>query len=167
LDPVGPEHATDLFLVHSDPDVAYWSDAWSPEQAAAAAAEMARQWQADRVGKWIAHRRSDGTLVGAVGWVAGVGLAFPRENQYLWDLMTAGRWEEARALYRWYTPLLHLDTHIKFVHYIKLAIQECGLGAEWVRAPRLPLVGAEREQVLAVVRKGIETRPKVPARAAK
>jgi [ribosomal protein S5]-alanine N-acetyltransferase len=55
------------FLVHSDPDVADWSDAWSPEQAAAAAAEMARQWQADRVGKLIAHRRSDGTLVGRRG----------------------------------------------------------------------------------------------------
>ena len=67
LDPVGPEHVADLFLVHSDPDVAYWSDAWSPEQAAAAAAEMARQWQAHRVGKWIAHRRSDGVLVGRGG----------------------------------------------------------------------------------------------------
>jgi RimJ/RimL family protein N-acetyltransferase len=67
LDPVGPEHVADLFLVHSDPDVAYRSDAWSPEQAAAAAAEMARHWQADRVRKWIAHRRSDGALVGRGG----------------------------------------------------------------------------------------------------
>ena len=107
----------------------------------------------------------EAALLGAVGWVAGLGLAFPRENQYLWDLLTAGRWDEARAVYRWYTPLLHLDVHVKFVQYIKLAVQECGLGAEWLRPPRLPLEGAERERVLAIVRKGIETRPAVPARA--
>jgi 4-hydroxy-tetrahydrodipicolinate synthase len=106
----------------------------------------------------------EATMLGAVGWVAGLGLAFPKENQHLWELMTAGRWDEARRIYRWYTPLLHLDVHVKFVHYIKLAIQECGLGAEWVRAPRLPLEGAEREQVLAVIHKGIETRPTIPAR---
>lgn len=106
----------------------------------------------------------EATLLGAVGWVAGLGLAFPRENQHLWDLMTAGRWDEARAVYRWYTPLLHLDVHVKFVQYIKLAVQECGLGAEWVRPPRLPLEGIERERVLAVIRKGIETRPAIPAR---
>ncbi len=103
-------------------------------------------------------------LLGAVGWIAGVGLAFPRENQYLFDLAISGQWEKARQLYRWFTPLLHLDIPIKFVQYIKLAIQECGLGSEWVRAPRLPLVGAEREQILAIIRKGIETRPTVPKR---
>jgi len=106
----------------------------------------------------------EGVLLGAQGWIAGVGLAFPRENQYLWELMTAGRWEEARDVYRWYMPLLHLDTHVKFVQYIKLAIQECGLGSEWVRAPRLPLTGKEREDVLATIRKGIANRPKIPAR---
>jgi 4-hydroxy-tetrahydrodipicolinate synthase len=61
-------------------------------------------------------------------------------------------------------PLLHLDIPIKFVQYIKLMIQECGLGAEWVRAPRLPLEGEERERILAIIRRGIETRPEVPAR---
>src|SRR3954469_24281707 len=105
-------------------------------------------------------------MLGAVGWVAGLGIAFPAENQYLWDLATAGRWEEARAIYRWYMPLLHLDTHPKFIQYIKLAIQECGLGNETVRAPRLPLVGAEREAVLKVIREGIRNRPKIPAREA-
>lgn len=104
----------------------------------------------------------ESVLVGAQGWVAGLGLACPRENQYLWELLTSGQWEKAREIYRWYTPLLHLDTAIKFVQYIKLAIQECGLGTEWVRAPRLPLVAAEREQILAIIRKGIETRPEVP-----
>lgn len=103
----------------------------------------------------------ESVMLGAKGWVAGLGLAFPKENQRLWELMSRGEWDQARQLYRWYMPLLHLDTHVKFVQYIKLAIQECGLGSEWVRAPRLPLEGAEREQVLSVIRKGIETRPKV------
>jgi len=101
------------------------------------------------------------TMLGATGWVTGLGLAFPRENQHLWNLMTAGRWDEARAIYRWYTPLLHLDAHVKFVHYVKLAVQECGYGAEWLRMPRMPLAGAEREQVLAVIHEGIRTRPKI------
>jgi dihydrodipicolinate synthase/N-acetylneuraminate lyase len=105
----------------------------------------------------------ESALVGARGWIAGLGLAFPRENQYLWELMTAGRWDEARQIYRWYMPLLHLDTHVKFIQYIKLAIQECGLGGESVRPPRLVLSGKEREDVLAVIRRGIKNRPKMPA----
>jgi len=102
----------------------------------------------------------ESVLLGAEGWIAGVGLAFPRENQRLWELATTGQWEKARQLYRWYTPLLHLDIPIKFVQYIKLAIQECGLGAEWVRAPRLPLEGREREEILKIIHHGIATRPK-------
>lgn len=103
-------------------------------------------------------------LLGAVGWVSGLVNAFPAENRILWDLATAGKWEEARNLYRWYTPLLHLDTHVKLVQYIKLAVQECGYGSELVRTPRLPLVGAERERILAVIRKAIATRPQVLSR---
>ena len=99
-------------------------------------------------------------LLGATGWVSGLVNAFPAENRLLWDLATAGRWDLAREVYRWYTPLLHLDTHVKLVQYIKLAQQECGLGSELVRAPRLPLIGEERERVLAIVRHGIATRPK-------
>jgi 4-hydroxy-tetrahydrodipicolinate synthase len=102
-------------------------------------------------------------LLGAVGWVSGLVNAFPQENRLLWDLATAGRWEEALEVYRWYTPVLHLDTHVKLVQYIKLAVQECGLGSETVRAPRLPLVGAERDEVLALVRRAIATRPQAPA----
>ena len=98
-------------------------------------------------------------LLGATGWVSGLVNAFPAENRLLWDLATAGRWDEAREVYRWYTPLLHLDTHVKLVQYIKLAQQECGLGSELVRAPRLTLVGEERERVLAIIRHGIATRP--------
>jgi dihydrodipicolinate synthase/N-acetylneuraminate lyase len=101
----------------------------------------------------------ESVILGARGWVSGLVNAFPRENRLLWDLARAGRYEEALAVYRWYTPLLHLDTRIKLVQCIKLAMAECGLGSETVRAPRLPLVGAEREEVLAIIRKAIATRP--------
>jgi 4-hydroxy-tetrahydrodipicolinate synthase len=108
----------------------------------------------------------ESVLLGAVGWVAGLVNAFPDETCLLWSLATAGSWQEARALYRWFTPLLHLDTHVKLVQYIKLAAAETGHGTETVRAPRLPLVGEERERVLAVVRKAIQTRPRLPAAGA-
>jgi dihydrodipicolinate synthase/N-acetylneuraminate lyase len=98
-------------------------------------------------------------LLGAIGWVSGLVNAFPAENRLLWDLASAGRWDEAREVYRWYTPLLHLDTHPKLVQYIKLADQECGLGSETVRAPRLPLEGEERDRILAIIRRSIATRP--------
>ena len=99
-------------------------------------------------------------LLGATGWVSGLVNAFPAENRLLWDLARAGRWVEAREVYRWYTPLLHLDTHVKLVQYIKLAQQECGLGSEMVRAPRLTLEGEERERILAIIRRSIATRPR-------
>jgi 4-hydroxy-tetrahydrodipicolinate synthase len=102
-------------------------------------------------------------ILGIDGWVAGSGIAFPAENQYFWELTRRGEWDEARDLYRWFTPLLHLDTHPKFVQYIKLAVQECRLGREWVRAPRLPLVGEERQQILKAIRHGIATRPRLAA----
>jgi 4-hydroxy-tetrahydrodipicolinate synthase len=100
-------------------------------------------------------------FLGATGWIAGIGLAFPEENQMLWDLATAGKWQEAREIYRWYTPLLHLDVGTKFVQNIKLAVQEVGLGTEHVRLPRLPLSGAARDQVLKIIHTGIENRPKL------
>ena len=103
------------------------------------------------------------SILGIDGWVAGSGIAFPRENQHLWDLTRAGRWDEARDLLRWFHPLLKLDTHVKFVQYIKLAVQEAGLGREWVREPRLPLAGAERERVLGIIRHGIAHRPSLQA----
>lgn len=98
-------------------------------------------------------------ILGAEGWVSGLVNAFPAENRLLWDLLLAGNFDEARAVYRWYTPLLHLDTHPKLVQYIKLAVQECGLGTEVTRAPRLPLTGEERESVLQIIREGIAQRP--------
>lgn len=104
----------------------------------------------------------ESAVLGADGWIAGIGLAFPRENQRLWDLAVAGEFDAARRLYRWFTPLAHLDTHVKFVQYIKLAIQAAGLGAEWVRAPRRTLVGEERRRVLGIIEAGLGQRPKLP-----
>jgi 4-hydroxy-tetrahydrodipicolinate synthase len=98
-------------------------------------------------------------VLGAVGWVSGLVNAFPAESRLLWDLAMAGRYDEAREVYRWYTPLLHMDAHPKLVQYIKLAAAECGLGTETVRAPRLPLVEPERSEILSVIRQAIEARP--------
>lgn len=98
-------------------------------------------------------------LLGAVGWVSGLVNAFPEESLRLWDLASAGKYQEALRIYRWYTPLLHLDTHVKLVQFIKLVAAECGHGSEMVRQPRLPVTGNEREEILALVRRAKETRP--------
>jgi 4-hydroxy-tetrahydrodipicolinate synthase len=103
-------------------------------------------------------------ILGAEGWISGLVNAFPAENRLLWDLLKAGRVEQARDVYAWYTPLLHLDTLPKLVQYIKLAAAECGFGSEVTRAPRLPLVGEERERILRIIRKGIAERPAATAR---
>jgi len=102
----------------------------------------------------------ESVLLGATGWVAGLVNAFPEETVLLWDLATRGKYEDALRIYRWLTPLLHLDTHPKLVQYIKLAMAETGLGPEMVRTPRLPLVGQEREDVLMIIRQAIKTRPR-------
>jgi dihydrodipicolinate synthase/N-acetylneuraminate lyase len=104
----------------------------------------------------------EASILGIDGWVAGSGIAFPHENQYFWELTRRGEWEKAREFNRWFTPLLHLDVSTKFVQYIKLAVQECGLGREFVRAPRLTLTGVERQRVLKVIHDGINNRPKIP-----
>ena len=104
----------------------------------------------------------ESAALGIDGWVAGTGIAFPAQNQYLWELIQAGEWQKALPIYRWFTPLLHLDTHVKFVQYIKLCVQECGLGREWTRAPRLPLTGTERKAILKIIHDGIAAAPKVP-----
>jgi 1-pyrroline-4-hydroxy-2-carboxylate deaminase len=102
-------------------------------------------------------------MLGAVGWVAGLVCAFPKETVAVYKLTKAGRIEEALKINRWFLPLLELDLHAKLVQYIKLAEQETGIGSEIVRAPRLTLVGAEREQILKLIRDGIKTRPTLPA----
>ena len=103
----------------------------------------------------------ESAMLGVVGWVSGLVNAFPNENRVLWEHCVAGRWTEAMELYRWYTPLLHLDTKIKLVQYIKMCMAEVGLGSEKTRAPRLRVEGAEREEVLRVIRQSLTTRPKL------
>ena len=101
-------------------------------------------------------------MMGACGWVGGLVCAFPAETVAIYKLIKAGRAEEALEIHRWFLPLLELDLHSKLVQYIKLAEAETGLGTEWVRAPRLPLIGNERERVLNIIRKAIAVRPELP-----
>lgn len=99
--------------------------------------------------------------LGADGWVAGLVCAFPAETVAIYKLVKAGKLAEATKIYRWFMPLLELDIHPKLVQYIKLAEKQAGIGSEEVRAPRLALVGEERERVLKVIDDGIATRPVV------
>lgn len=101
-------------------------------------------------------------LMGADGWVGGLVCAFPRETVAIYRLIKAGYIEEALAIYRWFLPLLELDIHSKLVQYIKLAETQVGLGSEYVRAPRLTLVGEERERILKIINDGIAARPVLP-----
>ncbi|MCH8036298.1 MAG: dihydrodipicolinate synthase family protein [Proteobacteria bacterium] len=105
----------------------------------------------------------EAVMLGAVGWVAGLVNAFPQETMRLWALATAGRYQEARDLYRWFMPVLHLDCHVKLVQYIKLAQAMAGLGSETVRAPRMTLEGEERRRVAEVVQRALDSRPKLAA----
>ena len=100
-------------------------------------------------------------MLGAHGWVAGLVDAFPRETVAIYRLAKAGRFGEAAEIYRWFLPVLELDIHPKLVQYIKLAQVATGLGTEPVRAPRLPLEGAERERVWKVIQDALAVRPKV------
>ena len=101
-------------------------------------------------------------FMGAVGWVAGLVNAFPEETVAVYRLQRAGRAAEALALYRWFVPVLDLDVSTKLVQNIKLAEAITGLGTETVRPPRLPLDGAERAGVEALVREAIARRPALP-----
>ena len=97
--------------------------------------------------------------LGADGLVAGLVDAFPKETVVMYNLVKAGKLDEAIKIYRWFMPLLELDIHPKLVQYIKLAAQETGIGSEWVRPPRLPLEGEERTRVLSIIRNAIANRP--------
>ena len=97
--------------------------------------------------------------LGAVGWVAGLVAAFPRETVRLWELCRQGRWEEARALYEWFLPLLHLDIGPRFVQQIKLVEALMGVGSAKVRAPRLQLAEAEASRVERILGDALERRP--------
>jgi len=102
-------------------------------------------------------------IMGAVGWVAGLVDAFPKETVAIYRLIQAGRYQEAIAIHRWFLPVLELDIHPKLVQYIKLAEVATGIGTENVRAPRLPLTGTERETVLNTINLALANRPELPA----
>ncbi len=100
-------------------------------------------------------------MLGASGWVSGLTNVFPRESVALYRLARAGRYDEALAIYRWFMPLLHLDSLPTLVQCIKLAEQLMGRGSEMVRAPRLKLEGTDRSHVETLVKSAVTNRPKL------
>ncbi|WBO23244.1 dihydrodipicolinate synthase family protein [Sphingomonas abietis] len=108
----------------------------------------------------------EGMALGASGWVSGLTSAFPEESVRLIAAFYEGKWEEARAIYRWFMPLLHLDAEHDLVQSIKLAEQIMGRGSERVRMPRMPLTGQRRADVIKWVEEAAATRPSQQAKAA-
>lgn len=101
-------------------------------------------------------------VIGADGWVAGLVCAYPAETVAIYELVKAGRINEALSIYKWFMPLLELDISPQLVQNIKLAEVATGIGTENVRAPRLPLQGKERERVLKVIEGAMKNRPELP-----
>jgi dihydrodipicolinate synthase/N-acetylneuraminate lyase len=101
----------------------------------------------------------EGLTLGAKGWVSGLTNAFPVESLLLYELLRKGELERARRIYRWFMPLLHLDSEHDLVQTIKLAEQIMGRGSERVRPPRLPLSGERRAAVIALIERARDSRP--------
>ena len=101
-------------------------------------------------------------VAGADGWVAGLVAAYPAETVAIYELVKAGKLEEALDIYRWFMPLLELDISPQLVQNIKLAEVSTGLGTENVRAPRLRLAGKERARVQGIIEKANANRPALP-----
>jgi 4-hydroxy-tetrahydrodipicolinate synthase len=101
----------------------------------------------------------EGIAAGAVGWIAGLVNALPDESVQLFNLAREGRRAEAEALYRWFLPLLRMDTVPKFVQLIKLVQERVGRGSARVRPPRLPLAAEELAEAFATITRSLETRP--------
>jgi 4-hydroxy-tetrahydrodipicolinate synthase len=104
----------------------------------------------------------ESVMLGAEGWVSGMSNAFPREGETLFRLARAGRYEEARPLYDWFMPLLHLDARPDLVQCIKLCEHIMGRGTHLTRPPRLALEAAERAEVEAMMQQALRTRPALP-----
>jgi len=104
----------------------------------------------------------ESVMLGAEGWISGMSNAFPQEGETLFRLAKAGRYEEARALYEWFMPLLHLDARPDLVQCIKLCEEIMGRGSSLTRPPRLPLEGVDRAHVEAVMDKALKNRPALP-----
>ncbi len=103
----------------------------------------------------------EGISAGAVGWIAGLVNALPRESVDLFNLASAGKTAEAFELYRWFLPLLRMDTVPKFVQLIKQVQQEAGIGSARVRAPRLEVIGQELLKPAPSYHQALITRPSV------
>jgi len=101
----------------------------------------------------------EGLTLGAKGWVSGLTNAFPAESLALYEAICSGDLNQARRIYRWFMPLLHLDSEHDLVQSIKLAEQIMQRGSERVRPPRLPLVGARRDEVTRMVERARDARP--------
>ncbi len=101
----------------------------------------------------------EGIRAGAVGWVAGLANAFPEASVELFERANRGPRESADELYRWFLPLLRVDTTIKFVQEIKLVQSEVGRGSTRVRPPRLELEGDELMAVRSAVREALAHPP--------
>lgn len=101
-------------------------------------------------------------VMGAHGWVAGLVNAFPAETVAIYRLVKAGHINEAREIHRWFLPILELDINAQLVQNIKLAEHMTELGNEFVRLPRKPLQGPERQRVIRILEEGIATRPSLP-----
>lgn len=170
--------ATDLPCMLYNNPVAYKTD-FSPEQIAALAAEFPhvvavkessgdiRRFAAlksllgDRLVLLVGMDDAivEGLAMGATGWIAGLVNAYPKESVRLFELARDGGFPAAAELYAWFLPLLRLDTVPKFVQLIKMVQQVVGLGNERVRAPRLPVEGAEREAAMRVIKHAIASHP--------
>ncbi|HMD30150.1 MAG TPA: dihydrodipicolinate synthase family protein [Steroidobacteraceae bacterium] len=102
----------------------------------------------------------EGLTLGAKGWVSGLTNAFPAESLRLYEALRKGDLENARRIYRWFMPLLHLDAEHDLVQSIKLAEQIMGRGSERVRPPRLPLAGDRRAAVIGLIERARDSRPR-------
>jgi 4-hydroxy-tetrahydrodipicolinate synthase len=100
-------------------------------------------------------------MLGATGWISGLTNVFPKQSVAIFNLAAQGRYEEAREIWRWFMPLLRLDTIPTLVQCIKLAEQLAGRGNERVREPRLPLKGEQRAYVEGLFRDAVESQPKL------
>ena len=103
----------------------------------------------------------EGIAAGATGWIAGLADALPRESVDLFQYGVQGNWEKGFELYRWFLPLLRLDTVPKFVQLIKLVQQELGVGNARVRGPRMEVVGNELSAAQRLIREAMKNRPAV------
>lgn len=169
--------ATDLSCMLYNNPVAYGTD-FLPEQIRELAAEHAnfeavkesstdvrritwiRELLGDRLAIFVGVDDAivEGIAVGAVGWIAGLVNAFPKESVAVFDYAMSGEREQALSLYHWFLPLLRMDTVPKFVQLIKLVQQEVGMGNARVRPPRLELTGAELEEAKRIISETLSRR---------